>query len=238
MPWYMCYTSSLHPLRYRHIPGYRILIHPLFLVSAVLPRLSRYFNIGEQYLWRYKHDLFKQYNSDVISLVSFFPQSRTVIVCNPEAIKVIVADRKTFAKPLGLYGPLAIYGPNVGVSEGSEYIRHRKIVASSNLLENIDQLAFTHTMRTLDSCFEDWAYKLQKTGERHVKIENVADLMLKMALFVILGAAFSHVPAWDDNSPEARPGSHEISFTEAMHGVLKNVWWRLALPKVILDALT
>lgn len=118
-----------------HIPGYRIYLHPHALFSALLPRWSVYFNIGEQYTWRYKHDLFEKYNSDLISVVSYVPQTRSIITCDPEAIKVLVAERKKFMKPLGMYAPLAMYGPNVGVSEGAEWVRHKKIVASSNLLE-------------------------------------------------------------------------------------------------------
>ena len=94
-----------------------------------------YFNIGEQYTWRYKHGLFKAYNSDLISIVSYIPHTRSIVTCDPEAIKFIVAERKKFIKPLGMYAPLAMYGPNVGVSEGAEWVRHKRIVASSNLLE-------------------------------------------------------------------------------------------------------
>lgn len=118
-----------------HIPGYRIYFHPHVLFSQILPRLGRFFNIGEQYTWRYKHDLFSQFNSDLISFVSHVPQARTLVTCDPETIAFIVKDRKKFVKPLGMYGPLAMFGPNVGVTEGSEWTRHRRIVAGSNLLE-------------------------------------------------------------------------------------------------------
>lgn len=128
------FESLLTSIR-SHIPGYRIYFHPHALFSAVLPRLSSYFNIGEQYTWRYKHDLFQRFNSDLISVVSYSPQTRSIITCDPEAIKFIVAERKKFMKPLGMYAPLAMFGQNVGVSEGAEWVRHKKIVASSNLLE-------------------------------------------------------------------------------------------------------
>jgi hypothetical protein len=118
-----------------HIPGYRIVFHPHVLFSQVLPRLGRFFNIGEQYTWRYKHDLFSQFNSDLVSIVSYVPHTRSIVTCDPEAIAFIVKERKKFPKPLGMYAALAMYGPNVGVTEGSEWTRHRRIVAGSNLLE-------------------------------------------------------------------------------------------------------
>ena len=132
-----------------------------------------------------------------------------------------------------MYGPLAMYGPNVGVSEGSEWIRHKKIVASSNLLENINQLAWKHSTKTLECCFEEWDGSMQQSGRREIGVESIVKLTLKIALFVILGAAFSHAPPWDDDSPNSKPGTHALSFRQAMHGVLENVWWRIALPKVL-----
>jgi hypothetical protein len=118
-----------------HIPGYRLYIHPQFLLSALLPRLSRYFNLGEQFTWRYKYDLFSRFNSDLISVVSILPPARSLVTCDPETIAFIVKERKKFVKPLAMYQPLAMFGPNVGVTEGSEWTRHRRIVSSSNLLE-------------------------------------------------------------------------------------------------------
>lgn len=143
-----------------------------------------------------------------------------------------------------MYGPLAMYGPNVGVSEGAEYQRHKRIVASSNLHENINALAFQHTMRTLESCFEEWQSSssirqpkessdiaAEGSEETVVRVPSLVGLTLKIGLFVILGAAFSHHPPWNDDAPESRPGDHTMSFKEAMHSVLTNVWWKIALPK-------
>lgn len=123
-------------------------LHPHALPSAWLPRLGRYFNIGEQYTWRFKHNLFEQYNSDLISVVSYLPHTRSIVTCDPQAIAFIVKERRKFIKPLGMYQPLAMFGPNVGVTEGSEWTRHRKIVASSNLLEVSRQPAVERELHT------------------------------------------------------------------------------------------
>ena len=135
----------------------------------------------------------------MISVVSYVPHTRSIITCDPEAIKFIVAERKKFMKPLGMYAPLAMYGPNVGVSEGAEWVRHKRIVASSNLLEvsilgrdtfckqantfayqNINQLAWENTMKTMDLCFDDWQNKMRQSGTREVKVDSVVQLTLKV----------------------------------------------------------
>lgn len=215
-----------------HIPGYRMLVHPHVILAALLPRFGPLVNLGEQYSWRHKHALFERYNSDLISVVSYIPHTRTIITCDPEAIRFLVAERKKFVKPLAMYAPLAMYGQNVGVSEGSEWVRHKRIVASSNLLENMNHLAWENTMKTLDLCFESWDEEMKASGKREVRSDKIVQLTLKLALFVILGAAFSSLPAWNDDATDALPEGHSLSFRHALHGVLENVWYKIALPKV------
>lgn len=121
--------------RHSHIPGYRIALHPHAIIAAWLPRLGSYLNIGEQYTWRLKHTIFAKHDSDLLSIVSYIPHTRSIVTCDVEAIKHLTSDRRKHVKPLGMYEPLAMFGPNVGVTEGAEWVRHKKIVASSNLLE-------------------------------------------------------------------------------------------------------
>lgn len=87
-------------------------------------------------------------------------------------------------------------------------------------------------MKTLGLCFEDWEDRMSKRGERQVSVDNVVQLTLKLALFVILGAGFSHLPDWDDDSAAGRPSHHQMSFRHALHGVLENVHYRIFLPSV------
>ena len=129
--------------RYSHIPGYRIALHPHAIIAAWLPRLGSYLNIGEQYTWRLKHTIFAKHDSDLLSIVSYIPHTRSIVTCDVEAIKHLTSDRKKYVKPLGMYEPLAMFGPNVGVTEEAEWVRHKKIVASSNLLE-VHQKACAH----------------------------------------------------------------------------------------------
>ena len=48
-------------------------------------------------------------------------------------------------------------------------------------VQNINQLAWENTMKTMDLCFEDWEDKMQKSGKREVKVESVVQLTLKVS---------------------------------------------------------
>lgn len=75
-----------------------------------------------------------------------------------------------------------MYGQNVGVTEGSEWLRHRKIVAGPAFAEATNQTAWNETTRVLDMCFDDWATSLRESGQ--IRIDSMVALTLKLALFV------------------------------------------------------
>lgn len=60
---------------------------------------------------------------------------RTFVVSDATAIKFITNERIRFMKPLAIYAALGMYGMNVGITEGKEWIRHRKIVAGPAFAE-------------------------------------------------------------------------------------------------------
>ncbi|KAI5475828.1 hypothetical protein MNV49_000792 [Pseudohyphozyma bogoriensis] len=113
----------------QNLPGIRIFIYP-HSFFALLPRFPG-FNIGNQYLRRYRHKLFSSRGtSDVLLLVSFFPPVRAIQIADPVAIKHIVADRMLYQKPPHIYRALNVYGPNVVVTEGDDWRRHKRIITS------------------------------------------------------------------------------------------------------------
>lgn len=73
--------------------------------------------------------------SDIISIVSVVPPARSFIISDAAAIKHIAQDRQTFVKPLEIYQALALFGPNVGIVEGRDWYRHKKIIMASRFNE-------------------------------------------------------------------------------------------------------
>lgn len=165
-----------------HVPSHRVLVHPHHLAAMALPRRIG-FNLGEQYSWRYKHDFFRRGEGvDVVALVAAVPQIRSFVVADADAVRYIMAERRRFVKPVHNYAALSLFGPNVGVTEGAEWLRHRRIVAGPTFADSVNASAWTETARTLDLCFDDWTATFGAHGE--VRVDSMVTLTLKLALFV------------------------------------------------------
>lgn len=117
---------------------------------------------------------------DVVSTVSMFPNIRTFVVSDVEAIKFITKERTKFMKPLSIYAALGMYGMNVGITEGSDWTRHRRIVAGPVLADTLNKRAWDETARTMDLCLEDWDAQMQASGQKQIEVPNITALMLKV----------------------------------------------------------
>ena len=72
---------------------------------------------------------------EILSMVSFFPPSQMYLVSDADAIKYIVKERWRFMKPLSIYKALGMFGMNVGITEGADWTRHRRIVTGPTFAE-------------------------------------------------------------------------------------------------------
>lgn len=75
---------------------------------------------------------------DILSTVSLIPPGRTFVVADAEAIKYITKERHAFMKPLAIYAALGMYGMNVGITEGEDWTRHRRIVTGPTFAQVCD----------------------------------------------------------------------------------------------------
>jgi hypothetical protein len=83
------------------------------------------------------YTVFASRGTDVLSIVSFFPLTKSFVVSDPESVKYIVQERLRFVKPGAIYSALGLFGPNVGIVEGKEWTRHKRILAASRFNEVI-----------------------------------------------------------------------------------------------------
>nr|CRX79145.1 hypothetical protein [Leucosporidium scottii] len=205
----------------------------LLSIFAFLPRLPG-FNLGEQYIVRYRHALFSsRTTADVVSLVTFFPPSRGFVLADATAIKHVVMDRSHFPKQTHNYKSLAIFGENAVTTEGEVWRRHRRIVGGS-FTEGASELAWEETTRIVDKdCIaDDWEQHGHRNGagKLEVSVPSVVKFTLKIQLLVIAAAAFSHRAPWSEHEPEAIPEGQQITLAAAMHGVLDGGLIRLMCP--------
>lgn len=170
----------------------------------------------------------------VCSLISVYPPARALLLADPDAIKFVTSSptsRSSFVKPLWINRPLMLYGRNVGVLDGEQWRRHRRIVTGPAASELVIRSAWEESFRVMGACFDDW-HSRDRGGGEEVRVESVVELMLKMTLFVICGTAFSLRPPWDDDVPEDLPEGHRLNLRQALHGVLTLALWKCASPPV------
>lgn len=105
----------------------------------------------------------------------------------------VTAARARFPKPLHQYKILTFYGSNIVVTEGDEWKRHRKISAPS-FSERNNRLVWDETMLIVQELSEVlWA------GKQEVVVDNIVDLTVPMALFIIGVAGFGKRMSWKED---------------------------------------
>ncbi|KAH9938044.1 cytochrome P450 [Fomitopsis serialis] len=218
----MDWTAAVNALR--NYPGLRYAFGPDSL--AVKSRIP-YFSAGYFNVFTRKHRDFEEFDSDIVSSVSWLPTpGRLLMLADATAIKEVTADRVKFTKPLAVYKILMFYGSNVVVTEGDEWKRHRKISAPS-FSERNNRLVWDETMHIVKELSQVvWA------GKREVPVPNVVDLTVPIALFVIGVAGFGKRMSWfeDLNVPEG----YHFTFKDALHIVSTDLRLKLFVPEWLL----
>ncbi|OSX59381.1 hypothetical protein POSPLADRAFT_1059568 [Postia placenta MAD-698-R-SB12] len=181
------------------VPGYRHVFGPH---SFLLVRRIRYLCTGSFTPWLKKHDDFAQYDSDIIS-------------------GEITGARTRFPKPLDAYEGINVYGHNIVGTEADEWKRHRKITAPS-FSERNNRLVWDETIGIVQELCEDvWG------GKDHV-VENIVDVTIPLALFVIGAAGFGRQMSWKADLNVSH--GHTMPFKDALHVISVELWIKALLP--------
>ncbi|KAI0960322.1 hypothetical protein AcW1_004865 [Taiwanofungus camphoratus] len=178
--------------------------------------------------WTTKHQDFVKYNSDVISAVNVWPRTNmTYLVADADVLKEITGARARFPKWLYQYKILTFYGSNIVVTEDDEWKRQRKITAPA-FSERNNRLVWDETVRiVMDLCNDVWR------GQDEIVIDNIVDLTVPMALFVIGVAGFGRRMSW--KADLSVPRGHVMPFKDALHTVSTDLWLKVVAPKWMLD---
>ncbi|TRM69322.1 cytochrome P450 [Schizophyllum amplum] len=192
----------------RDWPGPRSLLSDGSILGNALPPIL-YVAPGMNSHFINKFDLFQQYDCDVIARVSYWPKAgATIHIANAETLKLASWARQRFPKDIEVYAALQIFGNNIVASEYDEWKFHRRIAAPAFSDRN-NNLVWAKTVDTVNGLMSDvWK------NEKEVHVDNLLDLALSSALFVIGGAAFGRTISWLDEETVA-PG-HKMSFKDAM----------------------
>ncbi|KZT05609.1 cytochrome P450 [Laetiporus sulphureus 93-53] len=211
----------------RNYPGLRYLIgYASWLIAGRIPYLAA----GNMSGWRQKHQDFVDFDSDIISSIRVLPKpGASLLLADAEAIKAVTSDRTRFPKPLAQYKILTFFGSNIVVTEADEWKRHRKISAPS-FSERNNRLVWDESMNIVKELSE-----VVWLGKDEVAIDNIVDLTVPMALFVIGVAGFGRRMSWIEDFTV--PAGHAMPFKagiDALHIVSNDLWLKVVLPSWLL----
>ncbi|GAA5961891.1 hypothetical protein JCM3765_006426 [Sporobolomyces pararoseus] len=232
--WLFKVIQVLHSTRGQ--PGFVALIRPYSEYGQVFFPLHWRLNLGIGKVWSLHTDLYRKYNSNILVVPSLFPPVVTILVADAQAINQVNNDHQHFTKDSISNGSIAkLFGPSVLTLEGSEWRRHRKVVASAFSERNTSALWDATVELT-----EKWMEDLQtRAGEgESISVKNTEEIWACLALLIMgragFGIDFGWPSALSSCDDDDKANSSQASFYKAASSILNN-WIPLAfVPKICL----
>ncbi|EJD42213.1 cytochrome P450 [Auricularia subglabra TFB-10046 SS5] len=206
-----------------YFPGFTLIVSSLYPIP--MPKTIRGVIMRRGWPWTNKYNLFKDAGRDVISMTSFLPARATYHTCDQKAIFQMTTSRANkWLKPLAeFYAPSLAFGPNLVVSEGSDWKRMRKPVSPAFGDRNA-RLVWDTAVEVTKTLFETPNWK----GKKEVDAGHIIFTTLRMALLVLVKAGFGSHISWDETDI---PAGHTMSFIKALHIVSETLLQRFVIPK-------
>ncbi|KIM47101.1 hypothetical protein M413DRAFT_64094 [Hebeloma cylindrosporum] len=211
-----------------HIPGLRVLGHPIGLPGALL-RTTWWNPIGFDYLWIWRNSLYKDYGSDTISVVPFGPTTGgpAIFSANLDVARQVAGGghKSSFFKPENASRALLAWGMNLVAADKETWRKHRRVMGpafNNNLYEMVWKQTLT-TYREMVSA-EGWSDK------KEIDIPVIQQLTFKLALIIIGKCGFGFSFNWFA-PPKSEGGKMHVQ--EALKIVSETYMISLFLPKWI-----
>ncbi|KAI5480046.1 hypothetical protein MNV49_002011 [Pseudohyphozyma bogoriensis] len=180
-------------------------------------------NLQNPTIWRLKADVYKRFNSTVVVIPSLFPPKLTYLLSDPEAFDRVNTDKVNFEKTTLFNHPLVyMFGDNLANTDGEDWRRQRKIVASSftdrnnaAVWEETTQVVANNLYSKIDSSADANGVSI---------VTQLEDIVATVTLMVVGKAGFGIQVLW----PEADKSN--VPFDHAMRTVLRDFPAKLFLP--------
>lgn len=252
--WYLCFRRNIKKAKESGIPyivvpvfllhRFWLITHPIWLKLAdkYLPKKwveSWYDYTKPDFCWELRYEPFKRLGSDTFLSVS--GGDFCLWTADADVVSQITTRRNDFPKPTHIYTSVDIYGKNVVSTEGSAWRRHRKLT-SPPFTEKNNQLVWTETLEQTQTMLDLWLGGHRKGGRT---VERIMDDTMRLSLHVISRAGFGRKLEWPRMEDASEKGTqshaestkkiqnekaeigegHSMSFTYALHSLLKNILW-------------
>ncbi|OAA71439.1 Cytochrome P450 [Cordyceps fumosorosea ARSEF 2679] len=195
----------------------------------------------------YNRHLWRDWLGDAFIIVS--PGLMVMHVSNAELNHWIMSQRERFPKWTPAYKVLAVFGPNLVVTEGHEWRRHRRL-ASGAFTESNTALVFQESVRQSLSMLRKWtgdsqgvAGTAQEKRAGGKMLLSVHEDATKLTLHIISYVGFGLRMLWPcETQPEdtdatltkfsslTAPEGYQVAFLDAIGGVLHHIIYVVIFP--------
>jgi len=165
---------------------------------------------------------------------------------NAQATMQMISRRVDFVKPVEIYAIVDIFGSSILTTEGSDWKRHRKIVAPA-FSEKSNAVVWRETLRQTVGMINVWS-KLKGNDLGDMIVNDTAPYTALMALHVICAAGFGVRQLWDGEDESKLgtkvlpgfntaklPGKHTLTFKDALNTLLHGIIWLAIFPVSLLS---
>ncbi|KAH6873723.1 cytochrome P450 [Coprinopsis sp. MPI-PUGE-AT-0042] len=176
-----------------HVPGYRRPFFPYSIIGMALP--TSWVNPGYYFLWKWRHENYKRFKSELISFVGLLSGQAILFTSNLDVMKQVTGGaRGDWHKPKSASVGILQWGMNLVAAEGGEeWRRHRRVMGPA-FSNDLYQLVWKKTAETYrDMCAaEGW------NDKKVVEVERIQKQTFQLALLVIGSCGFGFNFTWTD----------------------------------------
>ncbi|KAF9467919.1 cytochrome P450 [Collybia nuda] len=209
-----------------HMPGYRVPFQPLDLPGVILP--TTWWNPGLSFPWLWRSHLYKEFQSETISVVPFLRGLPGIYTSNLEVARQVSGGghKSSFVKPEAASRALLLWGMNLVAADRETWRKHRRIMGPA-FNNDLYQLVWSETLETYREMISAEGWDREDT----VDVPIIQALTFKLALLIIGKCGFGFSFNWT-TPPKAPDGS--MSVQEALRIVADTYMWSIAAPKWVL----
>ncbi|KAF7194197.1 Cytochrome P450 monooxygenase [Pseudocercospora fuligena] len=169
-----------------------------------------------------------QGNEDTVVMVT--PGLYEMNTRDPELAMEILRNYRAFTPHDLTVLFMARFGQNVLTSNGDDWVRQRKVIAST-INERISKTVFNESVHQTAGLLDEVVGEEKQTGES----AKIFDYMKKITINVLSGAGMGAKVEWNDNANEKPKPGFKMTYIDAVKVIIDAVAGPIILPKWFLD---
>ncbi|KAJ5233150.1 hypothetical protein N7468_006106 [Penicillium chermesinum] len=149
---------------------------------------------------------------------------------DPHVTQEILTRVRDFEMPKEMKIPMGQFGPNILMSNGDEWQRHRRAITSV-IDERVSKNAFEESIRQARHLLDDVFANRQLEGDSVADTTALFDMLKTVTINVLLGAGMGLQTTWGKQEPE---DGYELDHRDSLVTVVSNIAGPVMFPSKVL----